>query len=128
MTLFLDEVVDVDLPPTVRFRLRIYTPGIATPVVVIEERLDNSGPPAAHVVSRIAAHVRSTYLPSDSDEPVWVEAWLGRALTALVQDALPFCTYMSVLPDDDPPQRSALSGYDLSLLTGGHFEAPAAQA
>jgi hypothetical protein len=128
MTLFLDEVVDVDLPPRVRFRLRIYTPVIGTRVVVIEERLDNSGPPAAHVVSRIAAHVRSTYLPSGSDEPVWVEAWLGRALSALVQDALPFCTYMRVLPDGNPPQRSALSGDDLSLRTGGHFEGPAAQA
>src|SRR5690349_3843725 len=107
MTLFLDEVVDVDLPPPVRFRLRIYTPDIGRPVVVIEESLDNSGPPAAHVVTRIAEHVRSTYLPSATDEPVWIESWLGRALTALVQDALPFCTYMRVLPDAQPPQRAA---------------------
>jgi hypothetical protein len=128
MTLFLDEVVDVDLPPAVRFRLRIYRPDIGTPVVVIEEMLDNSGPPAAHVVSRIADHVRSAYLPSPVEEPVWVEAWLGRALAALVQDTLPFCTYMRVVPDSDPPRRTALSAAELSRLTGGSFAGPAGQA
>jgi hypothetical protein len=128
MSLFLDEVVDVDLPPRVRFRLRIYTPGIGSPVVVIEETLDNPGPPAAHVVTRIADHVRSAYLPAQTEEPVWVEAWLGRALSALVQDTLPFCTYMRVVPDADPPLRTALSAAELSRLTGGTFEGPPAQA
>ncbi|MDT7569981.1 MAG: hypothetical protein QOE05_155 [Actinomycetota bacterium] len=128
MTLLLDEVVDLELPPTVRFRLRIYTPEVGSPVVVVEERLDNSGPPAAHVVSQIAEHVRSSYLPALSDEPVWVEAWLGRALSALVQDTLPFCTYMQVLPSAEPPQRTALSAADLTRLTGGSFDGPAAPA
>src|SRR3954469_19930857 len=128
MTLFLDEVVDVDLPPPARFRLRLYTADIGSPVVVIEERLDNSGPPAAHVVARIARYVRSAYLPPLSAEPVWVEAWLGRALSALVQDTLPFCTYMRVLPDADPPQRAALSADELSRLTGGRFAGPTAPA
>jgi hypothetical protein len=128
MTLFLDEVVDVDLPPPVRFRLRIYLPGIGSPVVVIEETLDNSGPPAAHVVARIAQHVRSAYLPAHVQEPIWVEAWLGRALSALVQDTLPFCTYMRVVPDADPPRRTALSAAELSRLTGASSAGPAAQA
>jgi hypothetical protein len=128
MTLFVDEVVDLDLPPPVRFGLRIYTPDIGSPVVVIEERLDNAGPPAAHVVSQIAEHLRASYPPLQSEEPVWVEAWLGRALSALVQDALPFCTYMRVVPDAEPPQRTALSAAELSRLTGGRFVGPSAQA
>ena len=111
-----------------RFRLRIYTPHIGSPVVVIEERLDNDGPPAAHVVGRIAEHVRSAYLPEQSAEPVWVEAWLGRALSALVQDSLPFCTYMRVVPDAEPPQRTALSEAELCRLTGGSFAGPEVQA
>jgi hypothetical protein len=122
MTVFLDQLVDVDLPPRVRFRLRIYTPGIGSPVVVIEEPPDNEGPPAAHEISRIADVVRTSYLPPYCTEPVWVEAWLGRALSALVQDALPFCTYMQVLPDAVPPRRTALSAEELTRLTGGTFD------
>jgi hypothetical protein len=128
MTLFFDQHVDVDLPPPVRFRLRIYVPDIGSAVVVIEETTDNPGPPAAHVVSRIAQLVRSSYLPPYCQEPVWVEAWLGRALSALVQDSLPFATYMRVLPDQDPPERRPLSAAELAGLTGSAIDGPPASA
>jgi hypothetical protein len=128
MTLFRDEVVDVDLPPSLRFRLRVFVPEIGSAVVVIEETLDNAGPPAAHVVSRIAALVRASYLPPQAEEPIWVEAWLGRALAALVQDSLPFCTYMRVLPDAQPPERTAMSADELTRLTGGRYPVPARRA
>jgi hypothetical protein len=128
MNLFLDQHVDVDLPPPVRFRLRIYLPDFGSPVVVIEETADNPGPPAAHLVSRIAQLVRTSYLPPYCPEPIWVEAWLGRALSALVQDALPFATYMRVLPDTDPPQRAAVSAAELAALTGSAIDGPPTRA
>jgi hypothetical protein len=124
MNLFLDQNVDVDLPPPMRFRLRIYLPDIGSPVVVIEETADNPGPPAAHVVSRLARLVRTSYLPSYCHEPIWIEAWLGRALSALMQDALPFATYMRVLPDTDPPERAAVSAAELATLTGSAIDGP----
>jgi hypothetical protein len=128
MTLFLDQPVDVDLPPPMRFRLRVYLPDIGSPVVVIEETSDNPGPPAAHVVARIAQLVRTSYLPPYSPEPIWVEAWLGRALSALVQDSLPFATYMRVLPDTDPPERTAISAAELAALTGAGAAGPPTSA
>lgn len=121
MTVLVDQVVDADLPPPLRFRLRIYVPEIGSAVVVIEETIDNDGPPAAHMVARIAELVRTSYLPPYCTEVIWVEAWLGRALSALVQGALPFCTYMRVEPDAQPPQRTAMTAEELTLLSGGTF-------
>jgi hypothetical protein len=119
-----DAVVEVDVPPTVRFRLRVFSIlGDDRPLVLIEETADNPGPPAPHVLPEIAQAVRSRYLPPGGPEPIWVEAWLGRALTALVRGTLPFCTYMRVRPETTPPRREAISAVELEKWTGASLRA-----
>ena len=85
-------------------------------MVVLEELPGNPGPPVAAVAADVIAWVRERFLGPDVLEPVWVEAWLGRALSALVHDRLPACAYMLLDATTTPPNRRPLPRRELDQL------------
>lgn len=113
-----DRVLDARLGcATTRFRLRVYAAAASgVPVIILEEVPENAGPPVPEVVFELAAWVRGRFLPDEVGEPVWIEAWLGRALSALVRGRLPFSTYMRVDLGPTPPTRVPISRPEVHAL------------
>ena len=113
---FLDTVVRAPFEPPTMFRLRVYRGRGPSPVVVLAEITENPGRPVPEVVEAVAEHIRRGFLRDCETEPVWIEAWLGRALAALVRDRIPATAYMLVDLSASPPTRRPLSARELEAL------------
>jgi hypothetical protein len=88
-----------------RCRVEIFPrPAEERPVVILTELDDNPGLPLSATVRELAAAVTAAFLPDGAD-PVWIEAWQGRAVAALVRGRLGVTTFMAVDPRPDRPTR-----------------------
>lgn len=90
--------MDLELPPEqggTRCRVEIL-PGDGRPVVILGEMDDNPGLPVSAAFLQLAAAVRA--LMPHGPEPLWIEEWRGRALSALVRGRPGVTTYMAVDP------------------------------
>jgi hypothetical protein len=111
---------EVELPPErggTRCRVRLYAGTARQPAHVVLTELDeNPGLPVSATVRDLAAAVRACYADQLAREPVWVEEWRGRAVSALVRGLAGVTTYMSVDLSYDPPVRSPLPPAVLAWL------------
>ena len=91
---------EVSLPPEcggTRCRVEVYDRGpLEPPVVVLRELDDNPGLPVTATIADLADAVRA--LLPEGPEPVWIEEWRGRALSALLRGHRGVTTYMRVDP------------------------------
>jgi hypothetical protein len=110
MTLLGD--TELELPPErggTRCRVRLYAGIAGEPAHVVLTELDeNPGLPVSATVRELAAAVRAWYAGTLAHEPVWVEEWRGRALSAVVRGRQGVTTYMSVDLSCEPPRRTPL--------------------
>lgn len=100
-----------------RCRAQVYAGG-ARPVVVLTELPDNPGLPVPAVVARLAEVATRTVLDGVPGDPLWVEAWWGRALASVINDARSATTFMEVDLRRVPPERMPIRRALLESMIG----------
>lgn len=127
MSLLLDELVQLRAEDgATRCRVQVFVSLEASPrpVVLLTELDDNPGLPVPAVIANLVRVVTMTRLLGVPGDPIWVEAWWGRALASVATGDNSVTTFMAVDPHVLPAVRVPMRRAVLESLVGVTLHGP----